>query len=116
MTRDGATTGLAWIVGLSFILLGLVEVMTRLLSGEPVDLVALAWWSAALCGGGILVLLGSFVITRPGVSAACVFIGCLTGIVATAWTVVVPLLAMGLLVLRMLGAPEPRSRGDGGLP
>jgi hypothetical protein len=102
MTRAGAATALAWIVGGAFVILGVVEVVTRLWSGEPADLAALAWWAAALCGGGVLVLLGGLVITRPGVSFACLFIGCLAGIVATAWTVVLPLLAVSLLVLRLL--------------
>ncbi|MDP1876357.1 MAG: hypothetical protein Q8M17_02195 [Actinomycetota bacterium] len=96
------TRWLAWFVGVAFILLGFVEVLARLLSDEPVDLTALAWWFAALCGGGALVLLGSFVITRPDLALAAVMLGCLLGVVATAWTVVLPLLAIGLLVLRIM--------------
>ncbi|MDO8308692.1 MAG: hypothetical protein Q7V58_10105 [Actinomycetota bacterium] len=110
MTQARVTRWLAWFVGVAFILLGFVEVLARLLSDEPVDPTALAWWFAALCGGGALVLLGSFVITRPGLALAVVMLGCLLGVVATAWTVVLPLLALVLLALRVRHANASSGR------
>lgn len=102
------TTALSWIVGVAFVLLGIAEVMTRPLPGDQVDRTALAWWSASLCGGGVLVLLGSFVIAREGLALAAVFVGCLVGIVASGWTLILPVLALTLVVLRLMG---PKAEG-----
>lgn len=99
MTRARATRWLAWIVGGIFIVMGIIEVTVRLVSDEPVDLTAMAFWSLSLLGGGALVLLGSFVIRQPGIGFAMVAVGCLAGIVATAWTMLIPILAVALLIL-----------------
>jgi len=112
MTRERATRWLSWFVGITFILLGLVEVAVRLLADEPVDASALLWWSVALCGGGTLVLLGSFVIRREGWALAAVLLGAVLGMVATAWTVVLPLVVLTMLVLRILGT-EARAASGG---
>lgn len=94
-------TGLAWLLGVVFIALGVVEVAVRLVSEEPVDSVAVAFWLVTLCGGGALVLVG---VTRPrGWSFALVALGCFLGGLATAWTVVLPILAVTLLVLAFAG-------------
>ena len=92
-----------------FILLGAVEVAVRMFSSEPIDAEALVFWFVTLCGGGTLVLLGSFVITRPGWALAAVVIGCLMGLIATAWTVLLPVAALALVVLRILQTGEPDS-------
>lgn len=109
VTQARATRWLAWAVGIAFILLGVAEVAVRLLSTEPIDAEAVVFWFVSLCGGGTLVLLGSFVISRPGWALAAVVIGCLMGMLATAWTVVLPLAALALvgLSIREVGTPSP---------
>ena len=109
VTRARAARWLAWGVGILFILLGFVEVAVRLLSTEPIDAEAVVFWFVTLCGGGTLVLLGSFVISRPGWALAAVVIGCLMGMLATAWTLVLPLAALALVGLSILevGKPSP---------
>ena len=104
MTRARVTGWLAWIVGAIFIGMGIIEVAVRLVSDDPIDLTAIAWWSLSLIGGGTLVLLGSFVIKPAGVGFALVAVGCLLGIVATAWTLLIPVLAMALVILSAIRA------------
>jgi hypothetical protein len=102
-----ATTWLAWGVGIVFILFGVVEVAVRVLSSDPTDTEAVVYWFVTLCGGGTLVLLGSYVITRPGWALAAVVIGCLLGMIATIWTVLLPLAALALVVLSILQIGKP---------
>jgi hypothetical protein len=60
--------------------------------------VSLAFWAPSLLGGGALVLYGIFG-RRRRFSTRLVVAGALLGIVATAWTLIVPMLAMLLVVL-----------------
>lgn len=96
-------TWLGWFVGLVFLILGVVEVSVRILSDEPIDAGAIAFWFLSLCGGGALILTGRFLVTRPsGVSIVMVTVGCVAGTLATMWTLVLPALAIALLVLNVL--------------
>ena len=95
-------TVLSWFVGGAFLALGVVEVVVRLTSGDPVDLVAIAIWSVTLIGGGILVLVGSFALPgRRGLGAVLVVAGCFLGVLGSAWTVFLPVLAIVLIFLRL---------------
>jgi hypothetical protein len=94
-------------VGIVFIALGVVEVAVRMLSSDPIDTEAVVYWFVALCGGGTLVLLGSFVITRPGWALAAVVLGCLMGMIATIWTLVLPVAALALVILSILQVGKP---------
>ena len=107
VARGRATRCLAWGVGIVFIVLGVVEVAVRVLSSDPIDTQAVVYWFVALCGGGTLVLLGGFVITRPGWALAAVVIGCLMGMIATVWTVLLPVAALALVVLSILQVGKP---------
>jgi hypothetical protein len=99
MSRGRVARRLAGVAGAVFILLGIVEVTVRIVSPETVEADALAFWFLSLCGGGALVLLGSFVVTRPAwASFVLVAAGCLAGALATMWTVVLPVLALTVLV------------------
>ena len=106
--KSGRTaTGLAWFVGGTFIVLGIAEVAVRLLSNEPIETDAVAFWFFSLCGGGMLVLIGSFMLTRPTwASVMLVTLGCLAGTIATMWTLVLPVLAFTLVVLTVWRAGE----------
>lgn len=100
MIRERLQTVLAWVVGIAFIVFGIIEVGVRVVSPDPIEVDALAFWFLSLCGGGALVLVGSFLVTRPvWVSFALVAIGCLAGSVATMWTLLLPVLALAVLVL-----------------
>jgi hypothetical protein len=102
----------AWFIGLVFVILGLVEVSVRVLSSEPIDAGAIAFWSLSLCGGGALILAGRFLVPRPsGVSIAMVSVGCVAGSLATMWTLVLPALAIALLVLNILDQQRTASAG-----
>jgi hypothetical protein len=107
VARGRAARWLAWGVGIVFIVLGVVEVAVRVLSSDPIDTQAVVYWFVALCGGGTLVLLGGFVISRPGWALAAVVIGCLMGMVATVWTVLLPVAALALVVLSILQVGKP---------
>ena len=104
MTQDRAVKGLAWFLGVVFILFGIAEVIRVVGWGGG----GLAFWFLSLCGGGALILLGTFVVTqRPWLSLTLVIVGCLAATIATMWTLILPVLAMTLLVLTLL-----RSRRD----
>lgn len=61
-----------------------------------------AFWFATLVGGGALVLVGlSLTGRQPHVGRSLVCIGSLMGIVATAWTIVVPALALAVVFLTL---------------
>jgi short subunit fatty acids transporter len=107
VARGLAVGWLAWGVGIVFIALGVVEVAVRVLSSDPIDTQAVVYWFVALCGGGTLVLLGAFVISRPGWALAAVVIGCLMGMIATTWTVLLPVAALALVVLSILQVGKP---------
>jgi hypothetical protein len=100
-------TWLAWFVGLTFIVLGVVEVAVRVFSSEPIDAGAVAFWFLWLCGGGSLILAVRFLVTRPTwASKTLVAVGCFAGTVATMWTLVLPVLTGVLFVLTALEQPD----------
>ncbi|MGH8867699.1 MAG: hypothetical protein ACRDYU_06870 [Actinomycetes bacterium] len=103
MNRERTTTRLAWFLGVTFIVFGIAEVVRVIGWGGG----GLAFWFLSLCGGGTMILIGSFVVTRRAwLSIALVTVGSLAASLATAWTVILPLLAMTLLVLTMLRPRE----------
>lgn len=69
---------------------------------EPVSLF---FWLPALWGGGALILIGVLRTTaRPRLSVALVILGALPVLLATAWTVLMPLLTLTLVVLTIVRA------------
>jgi len=94
-------------VGVVFLGLGVGELVTHL--DEPRSLF---FWLPTLWGGGALVLIGVFRATvRPGLSEVLVIIGAFLGLPATAWTVLMPVLILTLVVLTIVQtrrqAPPP---------
>ena len=82
-------------LGIIYLALGVAESITHL--DEPGSLV---FWAPALLGGGTLVLLGVFVVREPRwPSTSLVGVGLLGATLATAWTIILPLAAIGLFVL-----------------
>jgi hypothetical protein len=82
---------LGGIVGGLYVALGIAELATHL--DEPVSLI---FWLSSLWGGGALVLYGVF--GRPEVTTRLVIAGSLLGLVATAWTLIIPVLAIALVI------------------
>ncbi len=98
MKRDALTRALGAVLGLGYVALGIAE------SIKHMDAYSLDWlpfvWFPALCGGGVLVLLGVFKVVRPAwASIGLVTVGALAGALAALWTVVAPFLSIALVVL-----------------
>ena len=78
-------------LGILFVLLGLVEVVTH----RNDTAVALAFWGLSLLGGGALVLIGTLVRpTRRAWGLTLLTIGALVATNATVWTLIVPIFAI----------------------
>jgi hypothetical protein len=92
---------LALVLGIVFILTGIAETVRAVRSGDG----GLPFWFGSLCGGGTLILVGAFSLSRRRwLSFSLTAIGCLAAATATMWTLVLPLLATLLLVLALLRA------------
>ncbi len=92
---------LALALGVGFILDGIAETVRAFRSGDG----GLLFWFGALCGGGTLILVASFALSRrPWLAFALTAVGCIAAAIATMWTLILPLLAILLLVLALLRA------------
>jgi hypothetical protein len=80
---------------------GVVEVIAH----RDDTAVALLFWGGSLLGGGGLVVAGALVWPRSrGMGLTFVVIGTLAGLLATAWTILIPLLGIAVLVLAVRDA------------
>ena len=71
------------------------------------------FWLPTLWGGGALVLVGVFRTTANArLSAVLVIVGAFVGLIASAWTVLMPVLVLALVVLTIVRA----SRGPVSVP
>lgn len=97
------------VLGGGLLLLGVAELVTRL--DEPAPLL---FWLPTLWGGGALVLVGVFGVRgNPQRSLLCVIVGAVLGFLPSAWTVVMPLLSVALIVLTIQQTSSERSVPDG---
>lgn len=104
MTRARAARLLGGFLGLTYIVLGLVESTIAIRGSDPI----VFFWFPALCGGGALILTGTFKVVRPPLlSIGLVTAGALAGGLATAWTIVGPILSISLIVLRISRTSAP---------
>lgn len=87
------TLGLA----LLYLAAGIAESVRAVTTGDG----GLWFWFGTLVGGGVLMLAGLAVPARrhPNVGRTLICVGSMMGVLATAWTVVVPLLAVTVVVL-----------------
>lgn len=89
-----ARLSLVW--GILLLLFGVAEVWTH----RDASAGALAFWAGALLGGGTLVLVGRRLApAQPVPGMAALSLGTLGGMMATAWTLVMPLLGLTALAL-----------------
>ena len=103
MKWDRTVTRLAWFLGVVFTFLGIAEVVRVVVWGGG----GLAFWFLSLCGGGALILIGTFAVSqRPRLSLTLVAASCLSAGNATMWTLILPVLAVTLLVLTLLRGRE----------
>jgi hypothetical protein len=85
-------------VGVLFLGLGVAELVTHL--DEPLSLF---FWLPTLWGGGALILIGVLRATARGwLSDVLVIVGAFLGLLATAWTIVMPVLILTLVVLTIV--------------
>lgn len=100
MNRRRATRGLAWFLSAVFIILGTVEVGVRVVTS---DSDGLWFWFLSLCRGGAMIAAGTIIgKRRRWASATLVILGGLAAILATAWTVILPILTLTLITLTIL--------------
>ena len=93
--RFQAVRALGATIGAVFLALGFAELVTHL--DDPLSLL---FWPPALSGGGALVLVGVFgPSTRPWLSLVLLMVGAFLGLLATAWTAVIPVLVFAFFVL-----------------
>ena len=96
MDRPRLTRGLTLGLGSLYLAAGVAETVRVVRSGDG----GLWFWSGTLLGGGALVLLGLTTFPRGShMGSALICVGSVLGILATAWTVVVPILALAVVVL-----------------
>lgn len=103
MLRDRisrVTRILGAIVGGGFLVLGVAEFVARL--DDPLPLL---FWLPTLWGGGVMVLIGVFRVTaHPTLSIALVIVGTAAGLLASFWTILMPVLGLTLVILTILNA------------
>lgn len=112
MRRDRlsrATRALGALVGGGLLILGVAELVARL--DDPLSLL---FWLPALWGGAALVLTGVFRATsRAWLSVVLVMLGAVLGLLASAWTLLMPVLALALVLLTIERARR-QAPTDGG--
>jgi len=85
-------------LGLLYVAGGIAESVRAVTSGDG----GLWFWLGSLVGGGALVLSGMAVSSRhPNVGRTLICVGSMMGVLATGWTLVVPLIAVAVVVLNL---------------
>ncbi len=90
-------------LGVLYVVAGIVETTRAIVTGDG----GLPFWFGTLVGGGALVLLGRRAYPgRPALAGTLVTVGCLAGVLATLWTLVIPLLALVVVILNLMRVSE----------
>ena len=85
-------------LGLLYVAAGIAETVRAVTSGDG----GLWFWFGTLVGGGALVLSGMAASSRhPHVGRTLICVGSMMGVLATGWTLVVPLIAVAVVVLNL---------------
>jgi len=106
VTRRRLTDILVVFLGVLYVIAGIAETTRAVSSGDG----GIAFWFGSLVGGGALILIGQALRHHPDPYVRLVTVGCLAGVIATMWTLVVPLIAVCVIVLARLRAGEERTR------
>lgn len=102
MDRPRLTFWLTLGLALLYVVAGVAESVRAVTSGDG----GLWFWFGSLVGGGALMLAGLAVPSRhPNVGRTLVCVGAMMGVVATTWTLVVPLVAVAVVVLNLRRTP-----------
>jgi hypothetical protein len=91
-------------LGVLYVAAGIAESVRAVTSGDGGP-----WfWFGSLVGGGALVLSGMAVSSRhPNVGRTLICVGSMMGVLATGWTLVVPLVAVAVVVLNLQRPTSP---------
>ncbi len=102
MTRPRLAFWLTLGLGVLYLAAGTAETVRAVTSDDG----GLWFWFGTLVGGGALVLAGLATPARhPNIRRSLICVGSVVGVLATAWTVVIPLVAVAVVVLTL---HEPR--------
>jgi hypothetical protein len=86
---------------------GITETVRLVRSGDS----GFAFWFGTLVGGGLLVLTGTLLLPRkPTPSFILTTIGCVAGLLPTAWTLVVPVMLAALVIATAKQAAAARDK------
>ncbi len=97
MAKDRVIDSLTVGLGILYFVAGIAETVVRIVTDE---LDAIPFWFGTLCGGGGAILLGILVYRdSPRMYPMLVIIGCFSGMLATMWTLLVPVIAVIVVVL-----------------
>jgi hypothetical protein len=111
VTRSRLTDILTVFVGVLYIAAGIAETTRAIVTGDG----GIPFWFGSLVGGGALILLGALAFRhRPRLYCSLITVGCLAGILATVWTLVIPLIALTVVVLAVLRTGEEIDRPEHG--
>lgn len=102
MVRRRSTDILTIFLGVLYIVAGIAETTRAVVTGDG----GVLFWFGSLVGGGALILVGQAQRRRPERYLVLVTVGCLAGIIATAWTIVVPVIAFIVIALAWRRAHE----------
>ena len=90
-----------------YAVLGSLEVILRVDDPDP-DYGAMAFLGGTLLGGAVIIFIGLFAPLPVKYRAPVIMVGLVAGLVATLWTVVVPILAIAIVVLTVRGHVSAR--------
>jgi hypothetical protein len=109
VTRRRLTDILTVFVGVLYIVAGIAETTRAIVTGDG----GIPFWFGSLVGGGALILLGTLAFRhRPWLYRSLITVGCLAGVLATMWTLVIPLVALTVVVLAVLRTGEEIDRPE----
>jgi hypothetical protein len=95
-------------LGFLYVAAGIAETVRLVRSGDG----GFAFWFGSLVGGGTLVLLGEALHRgRAGLGATLICVGAVVGVLATLWTLVVPVFAIAVMVLALKRYDEQTNPG-----
>ncbi|MEO7980323.1 MAG: hypothetical protein ABI807_05475 [Sporichthyaceae bacterium] len=98
-------------LGVTYVLLGVAETIRLVVTGDG----GFFFWFGTLVGGGTLLLLGALPrqAVRGGRRLIAVLLGAALGIPATAWTLVVPILALTVIVSTLMSLSDTTDPAPG---